>query len=220
MSRIGLVTIGQSPRDDVVPEICEFLPRGVEVVQIGALDGLTTQEIVAHRPKSEKRTLVTRLATGHEVSVDADFIHERVQRAIKTLEQKVDLVGLLCSASFPGFSSRVPLILPGRLLEGFLQSLFLPGPIGVLVPSSAQVGPVVDEIQALGVAAMGAAVSPYSEGDRVVRAAQLLVEQGAAVLLLHCFGYSGALKRQIQLVTGKPVILVRSLFARVLAELV
>jgi hypothetical protein len=32
MTRIGLITVGQTPRDDVVPEIRQFLPQHVEII--------------------------------------------------------------------------------------------------------------------------------------------------------------------------------------------
>ena len=41
---IGALTIGQSPRTDVIPEIQEFL-GGAEILQAGALDGLSRAEI-------------------------------------------------------------------------------------------------------------------------------------------------------------------------------
>lgn len=220
MTRVGLVTIGQSPRSDVVPEIIGFLPKHVEIVQAGALDGLTLEEITAHAPKKETNTLVTRLVNGQEVIVDKDFIYERLEVVISSLESKVELIGLLCSGSFPEFSSRVPLLVPHRLLKGFLLALALPGPLGVIVPSLAQVGPAVEEIRSIGILAIGDSASPYTETDRVVAAAQRLSSQGVVAILLNCFGYSLSAKKQIQQHIKQPVILIRSLFARALAELV
>ena len=43
--RIGIVTIGQSPRTDVVPEIQAHLGDHVEVLEHGALDGLSLTEV-------------------------------------------------------------------------------------------------------------------------------------------------------------------------------
>jgi len=220
MTRIGLITVGQTPRDDVVPEIRQLLPQDIEIVQAGALDGLTLKEISLHPPKSEEKTLVTRLASGQEVVVDKEFIYERIERIIHSLEKEVELLGLLCSGTFPRLSSQVPLLLPHLLLQGFLVALSLSGPIGVVVPSPKQIAPAVQEIRNLGIPAIGAAVSPYTEGHRVVETARSLVDQGAAAILLHCFGYSFSAKAQVQLSTRRPVILVRSLFARALAELV
>lgn len=220
MKRIGLLTIGQSPRDDVVPEIQSLLPQEVEIVQAGALDGLTPNEIAAHRPTSADKTLITRLKSGREAVVDTDFIHRRLAELIHSLEQQeVELIGLLCSGSFSGLSARVPLLIPHQLLSGFLTALSLPGPLGVLVPSPEQVTPAVEEIQGLGIPAIGRSASPYTQGRQMAEAAQSLVDEGATAILLHCFGYNLSMKAVVQAVTRRPVILVRSLFARALAEL-
>ncbi len=39
--KVRIITIGQSPRTDVVPEMTPFLGDDVEVLESGALDGLT-----------------------------------------------------------------------------------------------------------------------------------------------------------------------------------
>ena len=36
-----MLTIGQSPRDDILPGVKEILGKGVEIVEAGALDGKT-----------------------------------------------------------------------------------------------------------------------------------------------------------------------------------
>ncbi|MBC7317582.1 MAG: AroM family protein, partial [Chloroflexi bacterium] len=43
--------------------------------------------------------------------------------------------------------------------------------------------------------------------------------RGATAFLLHCFGYSGRMKGEVRAATGAPVLLVRSILARALAEL-
>ena len=43
MKRIGAITIGQSPRVDVVPEMQQILGPDVEIVQAGVLDGLSPE---------------------------------------------------------------------------------------------------------------------------------------------------------------------------------
>jgi hypothetical protein len=45
---IGLVTIGQSPRSDVVPDMAAILGPGVEIGEAGALE-------VSHAPRSRHR---------------------------------------------------------------------------------------------------------------------------------------------------------------------
>ena len=45
--RLGIVTIGQTPRTDVIPEMAEVLGPGVEIVERGALDGLDIPAVAA-----------------------------------------------------------------------------------------------------------------------------------------------------------------------------
>ena len=49
--QIGIVTIGQSPRSDVVPEMQVHLGAHVEVLDHGALDGLTLAEVENYTPE-------------------------------------------------------------------------------------------------------------------------------------------------------------------------
>ena len=51
MYKIGAVTIGQSPRSDVIADIRPILGSEVDVVEAGALDGLTKEEIAKLVPK-------------------------------------------------------------------------------------------------------------------------------------------------------------------------
>lgn len=47
MTVLGIVTIGQSPRSDMVPEMLQWLPSSVEVRERGALDGLSAADLEA-----------------------------------------------------------------------------------------------------------------------------------------------------------------------------
>ena len=217
MRRLGVVTIGQSPRDDVVPELRALLPKNVIVVETGALDGLSKEEIPP--PQAPERTLVTRLSDGTELQVDKAFVHGRLEAAVRSLETRVDLIAYLCSGDLPEFPARVPILIPHRLLEGYLKAIRFPGSIGVLVPAPAQVKPALEELESWGVPALGQAVSPYSQACKVGEKAMQLANEGVVAILLHCFGFSLAMREQAARASGLPVISVRSLLARALCEL-
>ncbi len=55
MRTIGAITIGQAPRDDVVPEMEKRLGPPVRVLQAGALDGLSRADITAFAPADTLR---------------------------------------------------------------------------------------------------------------------------------------------------------------------
>jgi hypothetical protein len=64
---VGAITIGQSPRTDMVPELLEVLGPGVELLEGGALDGMSGAEIAAIAPRDGDQVLVTRLRDGSSV---------------------------------------------------------------------------------------------------------------------------------------------------------
>ena len=75
---VGLVTIGQSPRPDLIEEYERALP-GARLVQAGALDGLSEAEILALAPGAGDDVLVSRLRTGREVRLARRYLEPRLQ---------------------------------------------------------------------------------------------------------------------------------------------
>ena len=61
--------MGQAPRSDVVPDMAAILGGDVEIVEAGALDGLTREQIAPLAPEGDDEILVTRLADGSSVFV-------------------------------------------------------------------------------------------------------------------------------------------------------
>jgi protein AroM len=220
MKAIGLITIGQTPRNNLVREVTGLMPDNINIIQAGALDGLDLNNIRAHQPTDRAKTLVTKLRDGSEALVDKDFIHFRLQQAIQGLEIRVDFIGILCSSTFPTLFSSVPLLLPYRLLQGALLSVSIPTSWGVLVPSPDQKAPVGKELREWGLDVIMEAVSPYSASDDIEAVAAQLAMIGVSSIFLNCFGYSLQMKDAVQKITQKPVISIRSLFAHALAEIV
>ena len=62
MSRtLGVITIGQAPRDDIAALFAEHAPPGTKVILRGALDGMSDAELDAVKPQSGGDTLYSRL---------------------------------------------------------------------------------------------------------------------------------------------------------------
>ena len=51
-AKVGLLTIGQSPREDIVSEIKPLLDSRIEILEKGLLDGLSFEEIKRLKPKA------------------------------------------------------------------------------------------------------------------------------------------------------------------------
>ena len=119
MKKIGAITVGQSPRTDLIPEMEPILGDTVEIIQMGGLDGLTREEIAAFRPRPNDYVLVSRLADGTSVSFGESYVLPRMQECIHRLEDKgVSLILFLCTGQFPDFESKVHSFFPNNLLYG------------------------------------------------------------------------------------------------------
>ncbi|KUK27794.1 MAG: Uncharacterized protein XD61_1661, partial [Thermococcus sp. 40_45] len=130
--KVGFITIGQSPRVDVVPEIKPYL-WDVEIIECGALDGLTLEEIKELAPKEGEYVLVSRLRDGTQVRLSREKIVKRLQECIKKLETEVDIIGVLCTGEFPELTSKKPLVEPSLLLLKTVEALGV-SKLGVIVP--------------------------------------------------------------------------------------
>ena len=99
MKKIGAITVGQSPRVDLIPEIQPILGDSVEIIQAGALDGLSKEEIAKFVPRPGENVLVSRLTDGTSATFGESYILPRLQLCIDDLEQQgVSLILFLCTA--------------------------------------------------------------------------------------------------------------------------
>ncbi|NIN92809.1 hypothetical protein GTO36_07485, partial [bacterium] len=67
--KVGLLTIGQSPREDVVPEMNPFFLPQIKILEKGLLDDLSPEEIRRLKPKKGETPLITRLRKGGSVQL-------------------------------------------------------------------------------------------------------------------------------------------------------
>src|SRR5262249_32537007 len=137
MKTVGVITIGQSPRDDVVPDLEKILGPEVRVVQAGALDGLGRDAIARLAPTEGQYPLITRLLDGTSVVIAKEAIVPLLQGCIDRLASATALA-ILCTGAFPRFRSAWPVLEPDRLLFGVAQAIVGAGPLGVIIPIEGQ----------------------------------------------------------------------------------
>ena len=139
MKKIGAITVGQSPRVDLIPEIQPILGDSVEIIQAGALDGLSKEEIAKFVPRPGENVLVSRLTDGTSATFGESYILPRLQLCIDNLEQQgVSLILFLCTGEFPAeFRSNVPLIFPDHILKGLIPAIGVKN-LSVIIPTKEQ----------------------------------------------------------------------------------
>lgn len=215
--KIGLVTIGQSPRVDLTPEMEPFLDEDCLFVEAGALDDLTHEEIEKLAPAAGEATYVSRLRSGGYAKLKKSKLLPFVQQKITKLEEEVSTTILVCTGSFPTLTHTKPLLLPDKIISGMVKSVLGNGKLGILVPLQEQEEDIKEKWKDVPLVAESA--NPYQHDADLAAPARKLKESGATIIVLDCMGYTESHKYIVKQVTGLPVILSRSVVARVAAEL-
>jgi protein AroM len=215
--RIGMVTIGQSPRNDIVKEIRDILGP-VEIIERGCLDELTKEQIESLKPKEEKPFLVTLLRDGSSVRVSRETVTNLLQQRIHELERNVDLIVLLCTGDFANLKSKKLIIEPGKLIRDLVLGMIAEEKkLGVIIPSAEQVEQTKKKWGDVNLVV--AVASPYENHEELQEASRTLQAKNVHLTVLDCIGYTKQMKQKVKEMTGKPVILARTIVARVIREL-
>jgi len=200
----------------------EFFPH-TEIIQAGALDELTDSGIGELAPADGSDVLVSRLKNGTWVTLaESKIIPLLQQRAAWLCSKKADLILLFCTGKFPDvLTAAVPVIYPQQLLYRLVPLLACGRRIGIVNPDRKQLdqcrrnwGTAASDIVAV-------AMNPYDDADVAgmdVTAGQLK-DAGAGLVVMDCIGYTRAMKEKMQRLTGIPVVLPRTLLARIASEL-
>lgn len=209
---VAFVTIGQSPRGDVVPDILAETRVTYEVTERGALDGLDHAAIADLAPRPGEQCLVSRLRDGREVLLGKPAIDRRLHTILAEMDEGgFDLLVLLCTGLFSRFKLRTPFIEPQHTVDHFVQGLaYGAEKIGILLPNAAQ----IDEFHGIpGVDTKAAAASPYLAGHEAAlqRAGAALAETD--MIVMHCIGYSEAMRQVVKRAAERPVLVSRQLVA-------
>jgi protein AroM len=222
MPKIGMITVGQSPRNDIAPAMSRIIGPRIEIIQKGALDGLSDTEINELAPKSSEIRLCTRLIDGRQVVVVKEKILSLMQAKIDALNQaSVDLIVFLCTGHFPRFESHCLIVEAQRIVDKCLEALVDDRyTLGVVVPLAEQMTQVRQSLSHMTSKIHVVSASPYGPLETVQLAAAELYRNQVDLVVLHCMGFSSDHRQLMREVTKKPVIVANSIVARTLAELV
>ena len=219
--KIGIITIGQSPRTDVVPEMTVFFGEGVEVLERGALDGLSLEQVRSYAPQAGMVHLCTRMRDGHEVVVAKEKLLPKIQEAVDDLNrEQVTLILLLCVGEFPQFRSACLVVEPQKIVDHCIEGLIgASHRLGIVIPIAEQEDWVRDTFSSLTDSITVAVASPYAGLNDLPAAAEILNEAVCDLIVMYCMGFNRQLTRPIRDITAKPVIVSSAIVARTIGEL-
>jgi protein AroM len=220
---VGVVTIGQSPRTDVVPDIAGALPAGTRVIERGALDWASPAELAGLAPACGEDLLVTRLREGTEVTLAEARLLPLVQDAVDDVAGRgAVIVAVLCTGSLAGIRCPRPLLMPGPLIRNLVAAAAPGGRLarlGVVVPAPDQAGPASADWSAAAGEVLALAASPYGPPGALARAAATLAAWRPDLVVLDCLGFDRSMKQMVARAVGVPVVLPRSALAGALTAL-
>jgi protein AroM len=213
---VAAVTLGQSPRADILDEMRALVPT-VRWIEHGALDDVDEHDLSRFAPQAGEFPLVTRVRTGRPIVVGDVTIRPLLQRAIDNAAKIADLVVLLCSSPV-SLESRGPLLCPDRLLSAAVAALASDNLIAVVTPRADQVRTQQERWQRAGLRSVVLHASPFGKVNYAALGRRARAS-GASVIVLDCIAYSSDAKAQLEEASGLPTILARSVVASMAKEI-
>lgn len=216
-----ILTIGQSPRADMIPAVSKYLPNNVRLIEKGILDELSTAEIEALAPVDSKKTLVSRLRDGSSVTLEKQFVVKALQRLIDECQTgDIDTILLACTGKFDLFDSDIPPVYPDYLLSHVVKGLFKGGELGIVVPLLEQSQSIMEKWNDAGFTCSVLASSPYDfKIENLINVAKEMDKLPITAIVLDCMGYTDEMKKIMAQYTTKPVLVARNVVFSSLAEM-
>lgn len=216
---LGILTIGQSPRDDIVKLFATHLPVDTRVILRGALDDLTDTEIDALRPLSGADTLYTRLRGGRDKKISKQAVIDRSSAVLAGLRADgCDAIVYACTGEFPPMEGDENVLFPSRVLAGLAHGLLPYGRLGLLVPFTEQGEKLVKKWERPGLDVVVEAVVPSASREEVTAAAHRLGRHKPDLVALDCMSYTPATKDAMRAALKVPILLAITATGRVLSE--
>ena len=225
--RVGLLTIGQAPRrDNLALEVGDILGPSIDLVERGALDGVDREHVEALGvTPNGGMPLATQMTDGRPVVVDEIAITPLLNEQIRQLERGdgVEATLLMCTGPFPQLYHGRPLLQPHAALFRAAAGMAGDHQLTSLTPLAGQVEFSRHSWLRAGVTHIELLVAdPYGPDPfgAVTAAASAARLHGSQFLYMDCFGYDLAMKEAARRAFQGPVLLARSLAARLFSEIV
>lgn len=207
--RVAFVTIGQSPRDDVVPDILRSLDGPIESLEYGILDEVSRDGLFEASPGPNDPALLTRLRDGSDVVLSMDWTSQRVREVYRDVAvREIDLVVLMSTILGDTVAPAGATVYCDRVIDravaGFAQA-------GQKVGIVLSLGGQEDHIAHGNGGFDWVLVAIARPGDRKALSTALKILGGCDIIMLHSVSYSEADREVAKQISGKPVVLARHL---------
>jgi protein AroM len=217
---LGIATIGQAPRDDIVAQVRAQMPTDMRVVLRGCFDGLTPSEVARFSPQTGDDVLYSRLADGTDITLAK---RHAIARAPETLAKlRADGAGAIlfaCTGAFPDSLSASDVVFPSRVLAALAGGLLPKGRLGLIVPLEDQVTQLPSKWRRPGLDVVAEPLIPSGGEDASAEAGRRMATHKPDLVVMDCMSYGETHRGAVRRVVGVPTLLAISTMARVLREM-
>jgi len=218
--KIGALTIGQSPRTDIMVDIEKIFIKNTKIIEKGALDGLSKKEINDLYPEENDYILISRLNDGTSAKISGSYVEKKLQNIIKEMEDEVDVFLILCAGQFSDLTSKKLIIKPDVLLNKLIPGIVERGTMIDVVPLKEQIEELKTRWTFTNIIVKYESLCPYTATrEEIISKAREIRGMKPDLVLLDCFGFGIDTKKIFKEIVDKPIILVRTLVAYILKEL-
>jgi DNA-binding CsgD family transcriptional regulator len=209
--RVMFLSVGQTPRADLIGDMLTNLDVPIEALEIGALDGLSKAEIDDLKVRPGEQSIITRLSDNTDIVVSKPRIAERMAKIAAAFHpNEFDLVVILSTGLFRDFESTCPTVNAQRAMESAVISLAAHGSsVGLIQPLQQQ----IEELDIPALAPYKICASYAADGDRKLLAGALVDLADAEIIVLNSVSFTEADRQMVAKASGKPVVLARRIVA-------
>lgn len=218
LPRLGVITIGQSPRPDLHAVFAREAPHA-DVLVRGALDQLDAAHVAALVSPGCDYPLLVRLRGGASAELPLATVHQHVVAAATSLvADGVYAIVVACAGNFPDVPCAAPVLLPGRILPAAVTAMVRSRRIGVVAPIAGQLAAAEAKWRADGFDPVMAWASPVVEHE-IDAAAEIMRLAAPELVVLDCMGHGDDYTHRFANYCRCPVVSAQSLTARVAGAL-
>jgi len=218
MDKVGILTIGQTPRPDLEKVFHRHLPSVTLVVR-GALDGLSVETIDGLAAAGGEYPLFTILRDGTTREISLHRLKPLLdERAREVAADGAAVAALMCAGNFPDLASPIPVLYPSRVLAAVVRGVCRGNKIGIVLPNAGQVGVAVAHWREKGFEVTPAVASP-KEPAALSEAARVFADPNLELIVLDCMGFPPEEARRMRVLCGRPVLCPQGILPRIMAEM-
>ncbi|EBF2170676.1 AroM family protein [Salmonella enterica] len=219
---LAILTIGVVPMSEVLPLLTEYIDEQ-HITHHSLLGKMSREDVMAdYAVEPGDDPLLTLLNDNQIAHVSRQKVERDLQSVVEVLDnQGYDVIILMSTAAIKSMAARNSILLePLRIIPPLVASIVDGHQVGVIVPVAELLAAQEKKWQVLQMPPVYSLANPvHGSEQQLIDAGQVLLDQGADVIMLDCLGFHQRHRDILQQALDVPVLLSNVLIARLASEL-